>query len=224
MISAFRSFLLVVAGAAIVVTAHAGPPGAHGATASQAKPGYAPRNFVGDPMMPASIRRVVLLPIYAGDVAPPESAVTLDEVLRNALQKQMRFEVVTLAREDSLRWFGAAEFLSTNALPAGFLEKVAAKFAADAVLFVDLTDYQPNRPLAVGFRAKLATIHDVRLVWTFDEVISAGDPGVADRARQYYRSADRTDQPLDLSPTVLQSPGRFAKFAADEMFQTLPPR
>jgi hypothetical protein len=188
------------------------------------QPFYQPRNHAGDAVLPITLRRVVLLPVCTDGIAPPETAVTLDRALLAALERQARFEVVTLSREDSRLWFGAAEYSSASALPPGYLGRIAAKFAADAVLFVDLTVYQPYRPLAVGFRAKLATTTEVRIVWTFDEVISAGDPGVANRARRQYLQADRASAPVDLSPTVLQSPGRFAAFAAEAMFQTLPPR
>lgn len=194
-----------------------------GQSAPAAAP-YQPRNFAGDLVLPATLRRVVLLPVCTGGIAPPETADVLDRTLLAALQKQARFEVVVLSREESRLWFGAAEFDSTSALPPGYLGRIAAKFAADAVLFVDLTVYQPYRPLAVGFRAKLATTANVRIAWTFDEVISAGDPGVAGRARREYQQADRTGGQVDLSPTVLQSPGRFAAFAAEAMFRTLPPR
>ncbi|MDI1249336.1 MAG: hypothetical protein PSV13_10780 [Lacunisphaera sp.] len=185
---------------------------------------YQPRNFAGDIVLPATLRRVVLLPVCTGGIAPPETADMLDRVLLAALQKQTRFEVVTLSREESRLWFGAAEFSSASALPPDYLGRLAAKFAAEGVLFVDLTVYQPYRPLAVGFRAKLALTAGIRITWTFDEVISAGDPGVAVRARREYQQADRTSGQVDLSPTVLQSPGRFAAFAAGAMFQTLPPR
>ena len=185
---------------------------------------YQPRNFAGDPVLPATLRRVVLLPVCTGGIAPPETAEGLDHALLAALQKQTRFEVVTLSREESRLWFGAAEISSASALPPDYLGRLAAKFAAEGVLFVDLTVYQPYRPLSVGFRAKLALTAGIRIAWTFDEVISAGDPGVAGRARRAYQQADRTSGQVDLSPTVLQSPGRFAAFAAEAMFQTLPPR
>ena len=187
-------------------------------------PAYQPRNFAGDAALPATLRRVVLLPVYAGNVASPETAAALDQALLVALQKQVRFEVVPLPREQNRLRFGAGEFSSVSALPPGYVAKVAAEAGADAVLFVDLTVYQPYRPLAVGFRAKLATAAEVRLVWTFDEVISAGDPGVARSARRQYARADRSGEPVDLSATVLQSPGRFTAFAAAAMFSTLPPR
>jgi hypothetical protein len=217
-----RQWLPTALLALLALTGCANQPG-QSAPAAAAAP-YQPRNFAGDLVLPATLRRVVLLPVCTGGIAPPETADVLDRALLAALQKQARFEVVVLSREESRLWFGAAEFSSTSALPPGYLGRIAAKFAADAVLFVDLTVYQPYRPLAVGFRAKLATTAEVRIAWTFDEVISAGDPGVAGRARRDYQQADRSGGQVDLSPTVLQSPGRFAAFAAEAMFRTLPPR
>lgn len=174
--------------------------------------------------MPAGIRRVLLLPISVGSVAPIETAKTLDSVLVVALQNEQRFETVVLTREEC-RWaFGREEFSSVEALPHGFLEKLAATYAVDAVLFVDLTAYQAYRPQTIGLRSKLATVRDVRLVWSFDEIISATDPAVANSVRRQYLKNDRGAQPLDLSPAALQSPSRFAAFAAQAMYRTLPPR
>jgi len=187
-------------------------------------PFYSPRNHAGDPVMPPHIRRVVLLPVCAGELVPVETAAVLDATLLEALQRQVRFEVVPLPREECRRLFGRAEYSSASALPAGFVAKLAERYAAEAVVFVDLTAYQPYRPLAVGFRAKLATAGDIRLAWTFDEILSANHPAVANSARRFYLKADRGGQPLDLSPTALQSPRRFVAYAADAMFATLPPR
>ncbi|MBA4137977.1 MAG: hypothetical protein C0518_11725 [Opitutus sp.] len=187
-------------------------------------PFYQPRNFVGEAQLPTDVRRVVVLPVSAGSIAPGETAEALDAVVVAALQKQQRFEVVSLTRDECRRWFGADAFSSTAALPHQLLSRIAAKFAADAVIFVDVTVYQPYRPQSLGLRAKLATVRDVRLLWTFDEVMSAADPAVANSARRQFLKTDRGTQPLDLSPHALQSPGRFAAFAAETMFGTLPPR
>lgn len=187
-------------------------------------PFYQPRNFAGEKQLPGDLRRVVVLPVAAAPVAPTETGEVLDAVMLAALQKQQRFEVVRLTREDCRRWFGAEAYSSAEALPHGMLEQIAHRFAADAVMFVDLTVYQPYRPQTIGLRAKLATLRDVRLLWTFDEVISARDPAVANSARRRFLKADRGAQPLDLSSAALQSPGRFAAFAAETMFATLPPR
>ena len=144
--------------------------------------------------------------------------------MQAALQRQLRFEVVAVSRAENRRWFGAESFSGSGMLPAGYVERLAAEFVADGVLFVDLTQYRTVRPLAVGFRAKLATVRDVRLVWTFDEVISASDPAVANRVRRDSKVADRANAPVDLSETAFLSPVRFAGVAATAMFETLPPR
>ena len=89
--------------------------------------------------------------------------------------------------------------------------------AGKAVVVVGLAVPQQAPP-------HLATVRDVRLLWTFDEVISASNPAVANSARRQFLKTDRGAQPLDLSPTALQSPGRFAAFAAETMFAPLPAR
>jgi len=193
-------------------------------TGAYTGPFFTPKNFAGDPTMPSAVRRVVLLPVSGSAVAGPESVAALDPVVLAALQRQARFEVVRLSREECRSRFGAPEFSSSAALPPDFLSRIAQAYAADAVLFVDLTAYQPYRPLSVGFRAKLATARYVRLVWTFDEVFSAANPEVVNSIRHQVLTAAPADPPMDRTFATLQSPSRFAAFAADIMFRTLPPR
>jgi hypothetical protein len=108
-------------------------------------------------------------------------------------------------------------------LPANFMAVLRREYEADAVLLVDVTVFRAYRPLAIGFRAKLAMVQDVRLVWTFDNLFSAADAAVANSARQNYLKGAPRDIPADQSPMVLQSPSRFAAYAAEAMFATLPP-
>jgi len=185
-------------------------------------PFFAPTNQAGEPSL-GGLRRVVVLPVYCGALAPAETAAAFDPVFVAALQHENRFEVVTLPREECLRKFRAAEFSSAEALPHGFLGALREEFAADGVLFVDLTVFSAYRPLAIGLRGKLASIDGARLVWTFDNVFSADDPAVANSARRHFRSSDRGGVPADLGQGVLQSPARFASYAAAAMFATLPP-
>lgn len=187
-------------------------------------PFYTPKNFAGEKRLPVDLRRVLVLPVAVGTSAPEETAATLDGVIVQALQEQQRFEVVVLPREECLRLFGEREFASTASLPHGMLEQLASRYAVDAVLFTDVTVYQPYRPQSIGLRSKLATVRDVRLVWTFDEVISASDPAVANSARRLPVQTAQGRGPVDLSPGTLLSPTRYAAFAAREMFRTLPPR
>lgn len=185
-------------------------------------PFHVPTNHAGDPTLGA-IRRVVVLPLAAGALAPVETAALLDPVLISALQGENRFEVVSLSREECRRRFQVAEVSSAAALPHGFLTRLRDDFAADAVLFVDLTVFSPYRPVVVGLRGKLAAIDGSRLVWTFDNVFAADDPAVANSVRRHFLTGDRGGVPVDLTPGVLQSPTRFAGYAAAAMFATLPP-
>lgn len=185
-------------------------------------PFFTPRNFVGEPSL-GGIRRVVLLPLAPAANIPGDSAAELDAVFLTALQQTQRFEVVTLSREECRRRFRQESLLSSAALPHDLLATLRREFAADAVMFVDLTAFQAYRPLEIGLRAKLASIDGSRLVWNFDHVFSTTDPAVANAARHHYLETDRGRVPADLTPAVLQSPSRFAGYAATTMFGTLPP-
>lgn len=186
-------------------------------------PFFTPINFVGEANLSADLRRIVLLPVCGGDVAPAETAAALSPVFAAALQRQNRFEVVTLSRDECRRRFGVEEISSTAALPREIMTILRRDFAADGVLFVDFTVFRGYRPLTLGLRAKLAALKDSRLVWSFDTVFSADNPAVANSARHHFLLSDGRGVPGDLSPAVLQSPSRFAEYAAAAMFVTLPP-
>lgn len=183
-----------------------------------------PANFNGDKQLPLALRRVLVLPTYGGTVAQVEASQALDEVLLSALQKKARFEVVAVTREEIQRRFHQPEFSSAAVLPHGFLEELGRAYGVEAVLFVDITLYAPYPPLAVGFRAKLAMIADVRLIWTFDDTFSSSDPAVINSVQRAGRVDSSSRLPLDMTVGTFQSPRRFASFAAEIMFDTLPPR
>ena len=185
---------------------------------------FTPASFTGEPRLPVGLRRVLLLPVYGGTQMPAETARSLEEVFAAELQRQVRFEVVRLSRTECQRRFGAPEFSSAAALPHDFLAVLGREFGADGVLFVDLTTYRAYRPLALGVRAKLATVERTRLVWSFDEVFSADNPAVSNSARRYYAATDPAGVPMKAGHGALQSPGKFASYVAAATFNTLPPR
>jgi hypothetical protein len=146
----------------------------------------------------------------------------LDPIFSAALQRQQRFEVVELTRDECEKTFGLPDIASAASLPHDFLSILGDKFGAQAVMFVDVTTYQPYRPLGIGIRAKLADVASRRLIWSFDEILSTSQPAVANSLRRYYLENDRGKVPFDLSNDALQSPGRFATYAAGVAFGTLP--
>ncbi len=211
---------LLIAACLLLAAGCAGPAG----NGSGPKPAYTPANHIGVLRLPAELRRVVLLPVHGGSLLPPESAADLDQVFASALLRQARFEVVPVPRAWCRRHFAADTFSSVAALPHDLLARLAADHAAEAVLFVDVTAYRDYRPLVLGVRAKLATFDGPRILWSFDEILSAESPAVAASAEAHARLSRASGLPVDLGATGLQSPVRFAAYVADTVFGTLPPR
>jgi len=185
-------------------------------------PFYTPRNFTAERSLPVGLHRVVLLPVHGGELMNHETAEGLDPIFSAALQRQQRFEVVELTRDECEKTFGVPDISSAASLPHDFLSILGEKYDAQAVMFVDVTTYQPYRPLVIGIRAKLADVASHRLIWSFDEILSTSRPEVSNSLRRYYLDNDRGKVPFDMSTDALQSPSRFATYAAGVAFGTLP--
>jgi hypothetical protein len=219
--SALRLTSQVAAVAALLLFAGCTTP-EYGDPARQG-PFFVPSNHSGVTNLPAGLQRVILLPLSGAGTGALETAAALDPIFAAALQKENRFEVVTLTREEFRRKFGVEELASSAALPHDFMLTLRRDHAVDAVLFLDLTALRAYRPLQIGIRGKLASVDDARLLWSFDNVFSAADAAVANSARRHLLKQDRSAVPADLSPAVLQSPSRFGGYVAAATFATLPP-
>jgi hypothetical protein len=184
---------------------------------------FRPGNYADAGPLSASIKRVAVLPLHtdawrAADIAAIEAA------FGGELTKLGRFECANLTRRELKVRFGRETFVSSAALPPDLLARLRSDFAVDAVLFLDLTHFSPYQPLAMGVRAKLVGIEDGSVLWSFDSIFDAAQPGVAVAARQYQLEHDRAAPPLDGAVGILQSPARFARYVAHAVFATLPGR
>ncbi len=196
---------------------------------AKAGPFFTPVNVTAaSPRLPADIRRVLLLPISADGLAIPEENLSrLDAAFLAELNRTARFEVVTLTRDELARITGSRQLNSTSPLPPAFIDRlfnIYNPYAADAVLFVDLTAWSAYPPLAIGIRTRLAPIRESQILWAADNNFSAADPAVANSARRHALSLSKSSGPTDLSHTILQNPTRFASYAAAATFETLPLR
>jgi hypothetical protein len=195
---------------------------------------YHPANiYVYSTTLPASLRRVALLPVTtSGEVAAAsqEAGVeALEPVLVSELEKTKRFEVVTVSHEQLRQWTGQSSWRADEALPHDFFDKLQKATGSDAVMFGQITRYQPYPPLVVGWKlnlaAKLAPDNaQPQILWSVDDVLDGGDPHMAHAARTYYSQHIQTEQTTGDPNTILRSPSLFGQFTLGVLFGTLPER
>jgi hypothetical protein len=183
------------------------------------------------PPMPATVEtvrwlpagsRIVMLPIYCKEVIGGARQ-DLDPSFRTQLLPVLPYEVVSVSRPELAGLTGRDQISSIEAIPPDVLRALRDKYAATAVLFTDITLYRPYRPLAIGVRSKLVSLDSLDILWAADRVVDSSDPATAEEAVHFAdpttkASSDRANQ------VILQSPRRFAGFAAHEIYSTLPSR
>lgn len=201
--------------------------------------------FVSSPELPASLKRVVVLPLACEE---PTANLTggcqmLDPVLRAALIRTGDFEVVTVTPEALRGCTGRLSWTGAETLPADFFDSLKHEYGCDAVLFCQLTVFRPTPPLAVGWRLKLVDAGTGKIIWAADEIFDAGNLSVARDAQRFQRSEQPhhnifydaysflawcvntpTRSALDDQWNILHSPEYFGKYSAEKLLGTLPLR
>lgn len=167
--------------------------------------------------LPTATRRVLAFPVHVPQIAGPTQR-ELDATFETELNKQQRFEVVRVSRDELSSILGREEISSTETFPAEALTTLRQRFAPDALLLTDITAYRPYRPLAMGVRARLVDAQTMKELWAIDTTLDSAHEDVA-RAALAHRGG------ADVHPgLVLQSPRTFAAFVAQQAFATLAPR
>ena len=185
--------------------------------------GFVPRN-VYKPYAALGLRRVVILPPYDGQ-ATPDRRQDLDRNFSTELSATRRFEVVPISRNELVSLSGRDQINSSEPLPPRLLAAIRGEYAAEAVMFVDITQDDPYKPITLGVRAKLidARSGSLATLWSCDTVFNSGNPAVANSARRYGIEEGRESFPANQDGSdVLLSPAKFARYAANATFATLP--
>lgn len=169
------------------------------------------------------LARVAILPVF-NDAKQGPNLTLMDSVFYSELNKTLLFEVVPASRAMMKMQFGQPHFSTVDPIPAELFPKIKSACNAQAALFVEITHYDPYRPMAIGLRSKLADLETGQILWAFDQVFDAGDPRVAHSAMQYFEQLNTNQYPLNRAESILQSPERFSRFVAYAAFQTLPQR
>lgn len=184
---------------------------------------YEAQNVYSLEFIPATMVRVAVLPSYHPEEDPAILA-SFDNTILSELTKNKLFELVRVDRTYLKKHFNFEQIDSTQPLPTSMMSRIIKDFGAQGVLFTDVTDYQPYRPIRVGLRSKLVDLRDGNLVWVFDDIFDSSQPNVSAAAQRYARRAAVDRFPLDTAESMLQSPQRFTRYVMHETFATVPSR
>jgi hypothetical protein len=188
-------------------------------------PGFSPHNvYRGGEALPADVRRVALLPLTTarGDQGFPEGRAALEPILERELGRPLAFEVVTVSREQLRIWTGRSDWHAEDILPQDLLPKIRDRYGCQAVVFAELTRFDPYGPIRIGWRFKLVDARKTEVYWAADELFDGGVPSVASAARRYAQDYQEQGSPVSSSETILSSPSRFGEYSLNALFATLP--
>ncbi len=190
-------------------------------------PFYKPSNiYLRGPTLDPAVKRLALLPM--APLLPTETfqagVDSLQPVLRAELEKSKRFEVIVVTPDQLRRWTGQGAWKAEDQLPPDLFDRLQEETGCQAVLFNQLTRYQPYQPVAIGWKLTLILNKDHVIFWAADEVFDAGDQAVANAARAYESEHIATPSPLPAPNAILSSPSRFGQYTLHALLSTLPGR
>jgi hypothetical protein len=182
----------------------------------QSKSVYRPGSLFAAPSWPSYVRRVVVLPVACGlSDLPADYFSAHDSIWRSALQASHRAEFVFLPRTELARLIGKTSFSTSENLPAYFWEKLAAHTGADAVAFLEVTQFSPYGTIEIGFRARITEIHS-RV--TIDEA------SVSQVLNDSLKRKDSRSPIASEVSGVRLTPLKAVSYISSDLAQTLPPR
>ena len=182
--------------------------------------------FQSSPVLPAELRRVVVLPMAWDDSQGElfQGGEALAPILLSELNKTRKFEVVNVNRDDLRSLTGRLSWTGEEILPADFFDSLQRVYGCDAVLFSQLTVYRAYTPLAVGWRMKLVNARTRQIFWAVDEVFDAEDPAVLSQARLFHGSGLWVFHDEASDWRVENSPRQFGQYALAKSLSSLPNR
>ena len=185
---------------------------------------YRPQNYrVARTADWEDVNRVVLLPISSNCRCPELSSVEdrFDETILSELVKARGFQVVPVSRRELNAHYGKRNWSPGESIPSDFFDFMKSSYAADAVAFVGLTEYQSFPQLILGWHGSIVATESKTLLWEINEVFDSGDREVAAAAERYAFRSLMGAKSAGLVASVLNSPSQYAQFTLDAIFRTL---
>jgi len=164
------------------------------------------------------IRRVAVLP-FANRTQYGEARERLTRAFTVELRKTRAFEVVAHRGEGPLARLATGH----STFDAVEVRLLGETLNVDAVVFGEVFEYEPYRPVSIGLRVFMVDARSGRVVWTVDEVLDTNELAVANLARQYYYDVVDSRASEYREDRVLRSMRLFTRCVSYYFVRTLDP-
>jgi hypothetical protein len=166
------------------------------------------------------IRRVCFVQL-AENTGYPHIARRMTESLRQALQERGMFHVdVVPADHPDLR---DLDMTKREPYTLRELAKMREDLRCDAILFGQITHFEPYPSQQIGLYLRLIDLKDGRLVWAIDDVWDTTERETVARIRRYFfLNMRETYQPMGDELAIMGTEA-FQKFVSSEVTETLDP-
>lgn len=149
----------------------------------------------------------------------PEIGSQVTSQLYNELQKQQTFSVNVISKDDP-RWV-KMQLEDKPSYNIDEISRIYENLNQDALLFGKITEYSPYPHLTVGFRLKLISLKDARLLWGFEQIWDSSDNTTGEKIKKYIHTRMSREGETLKSELMTVSTKQFLKFAAFEAACTL---
>lgn len=168
----------------------------------------------------ASVQRVVLMPL-ANETPYPRVSYELQRNIAAELQRAGRFEVVTATRDD--HGARAEDVFASGQFNEIELLRVARQYQADAVLFVNVTNYHPYARPRLGLSLLLVSPTEGIAIASINGLWDTRETGTSLQAQAYFRQTQAWPRSLLGTERVFESPDVFQRFVCQQVAVSLYP-
>jgi hypothetical protein len=184
-------------------------------------PSYQLANLFAVDLLPASLRRVAVLPVAIG------SGEILDRqrfelLLAGELRRASRFEVMILSEDTLLALVGRETLSPSEPFPLKLVDYLQS-IGVDGVLQLAVPEYSPYRPFVVSIDARLFSLADGAVLWRVDESFRSSEKRTVVSAREYALANRSNRFPNNDSYAALRGPLLFSEFVLYTIVAFMPP-
>lgn len=168
------------------------------------------------------VARVGIMPITSRASVWQGTLDAICESFCSELFKQLKFEAIKISNDELLALFGKTNFVANDIFPNHFFSSIKQSSDVDAVLFIDITHYEPYKPVAIGVKCKLISTESAKILWAVDELFDSGIPSVQTGISEYVAKNKCENTFFSFDDTFVYSPLKFSYYVAHEIFNKLP--